>query len=203
MCTKLVDSSFKCTGCKLNIHFSCSIYYNSHDESMNINICPICYNTKSSTINRENSLNSLRTQAKRMLNYSDKILPPAKKGDTVAIPVPEVDKGRGDARNIMACVTDVDPNGLYRLGTPNGTINQMYARSKFTLCKEKIISQDKVTDNQISLRSLATFQSTGTGQGFVKCKCKDKCNNRRCICRKKEILCGSKCRCSSECCNKD
>lgn len=45
-------------------------------------------------------------------------------------------------------------------------------------------------------------QSTGTGQGFLKCICKTKCQNKKCICLKNNVLCTSKCHFSTTCCNK-
>lgn len=39
--------------------------------------------------------------------WSDKKLLPVEVHSTVRVPVPEVDKGRGDARNILAIVLEV------------------------------------------------------------------------------------------------
>ncbi|KAL4123274.1 hypothetical protein QTP88_015474 [Uroleucon formosanum] len=52
-----------------------------------------------------------------MKTWSDKKLKPAEVGATVRVPVPDVDKGRGDARNILAVVIEVTVDGYYRLGT--------------------------------------------------------------------------------------
>lgn len=43
-----------------------------------------------------------------MKTWSDKKLKPAEVGAIVRVPVPDVDKGRGDARNILAVVIEVN-----------------------------------------------------------------------------------------------
>jgi len=45
-----------------------------------------------------------------MKTWSDKKLKSANVGATVRVLVPDVDKGRGDARNILALVTEVNIN---------------------------------------------------------------------------------------------
>lgn len=59
-------------------------------------------------------------------------------------------------------------------------------------------------ENTLALRTKATQQSTGPGQGFVKCKCTCESNfqNKICLSVKSSILCSSKFHSSSVCCNK-
>uniref|UniRef100_A0A6P7FBM7 Uncharacterized protein LOC114326700 isoform X1 n=1 Tax=Diabrotica virgifera virgifera TaxID=50390 RepID=A0A6P7FBM7_DIAVI len=47
------------------------------------------------------------------LFYRHTLLPAAKIGDTVRLPVPDVDRGRADARNILGVVTTVEDNMYY------------------------------------------------------------------------------------------
>lgn len=63
--------------------------------------------------NNENALNlrkNLKIQTDKMKKLSDKKLLPIEIGSTVGIPVPDVDKSRLDARNILAVVTEVQYN---------------------------------------------------------------------------------------------
>lgn len=138
-----------------------------------------------------------------MKSTSDKIHPPVSIGSNVRIPVPEVDRGRGDPRSIVGVVLETKPDGFYTIGTEQGKINGLYSRSQFSECSKNFISiTDVPTDTSISLRSTATAQSIGHGQGVVKCLCKTKCQSKRCNCRKQNMLCTSKCHHSLDCTNK-
>ena len=78
----------------------------------------------------------------------------------------------------------------------------IYARSQFSVCNENILSTEEIPSKEISLRSVATAQSTGTGQGFAKCACTKKCETKKCFCKKNNLLCNSKCHGSGPCTNK-
>lgn len=67
---------------------------------------------------------NLREQAQKMLKTSGKKFPPVPLGITVRIPVP-VDRGRGDARNILAVVLQKTDDELYQLGTKQGVLKTM------------------------------------------------------------------------------
>ena len=47
-------------------------------------------------------------QAERMIKHRRLQLPSVDKGDTVALSIPQVDRGRGDPRNILGLVMDHD-----------------------------------------------------------------------------------------------
>lgn len=95
--------------------------------------------------------------------------------------------------------TDED---FYRLGTRNGKLKQLYARSQFSVCEQPLVILE-VPNSELSLRAFATEQSLGTGQDFQKCSCIKHCNihRYRCTCAKKK-LCNSKCHSSLLCSNK-
>ncbi|KAE9531483.1 hypothetical protein AGLY_010689 [Aphis glycines] len=114
--------------------------------------------------NRKKAKQNLENQAVKMKTWSNKKLKPAEVGATVRVPVPDVDKGRGDARNILAVVIE------------EGLLKSLYSRSQFTICQKNLIAIEEVPrENTFALRTIATQQSTGTGQGFIKCTCKTKC----------------------------
>ncbi|KAK7572144.1 hypothetical protein V9T40_014616 [Parthenolecanium corni] len=77
--------------------------------------------------------------------------------------VPDVDRGKTDARSILACVIEKTEDGFYRLGTREGIINSLYARSQFALSHKQFVQLDEVpiTSATISLRSVASSQATG------------------------------------------
>lgn len=77
---------------------------------------------------RNEAFHCLEEQAKRMKKTSDQIHPPVEKGTSVRIPVPDVDRGRGDARSILGVVLEVVDDGFYRIGTRNGILKQLFSR---------------------------------------------------------------------------
>ncbi|KAL5241360.1 hypothetical protein ACI65C_008770 [Semiaphis heraclei] len=100
-----------------------------------------------------------------MKNLSNAKFPEAKVGSTVQLKIPDVDRGRGDPRSVIAVVLKITEDGFYQLGCKSGILKQLYARSQFTTCSENLISlSDIPQEKQISLRSAATEQSIGNGQ---------------------------------------
>ena len=119
-----------------------------------------------------------------MLIKSTQRFEPAAVGTTVMVPVPDVDRGRCEFRNIKAVVLECMSNGLYKLGTKHGVLKQAYSRNKFTPVKESFLELAEVPkDREVSVREVAREDSLGTGQGFVKCGCKTGCENGRCKCK--------------------
>ena len=54
--------------------------------------------------------------------------------DNVTIPIPLVDRGRGDPRNIMKVILDGDDNDMYRIVVRAGVLKGKYSRNQFDLC---------------------------------------------------------------------
>ncbi|XP_049886470.1 KRAB-A domain-containing protein 2-like [Pectinophora gossypiella] len=152
---------------------------------------------------RRSAAENLEKQAKRMKASSDKSHPPANIGDNVTIPIPDVDKGRGDLRNIIGVILQRNDEGFYKIGTKHGVLQKLYCRTEFDICSQKFLSVGEVDqDTEISLRTAATKHSVGSGQGFVRCSCIRNCLTNRCKCKKKKVLCNSKCHQSTACKNK-
>ena len=107
-------------------------------------------------------------------------------GATVMVPIPDVDRGRADLRNIKAVVIKVHDDGMYELGTEHGILKNLYSRNQFSPCIEKFIDISDVPTDQIkiSLREAAKSSSVGLGQGFFKCHCTTGCQSKRCKCFK-------------------
>uniref|UniRef100_A0A6P7GY04 Uncharacterized protein LOC114347864 n=1 Tax=Diabrotica virgifera virgifera TaxID=50390 RepID=A0A6P7GY04_DIAVI len=151
---------------------------------------------------REQAFQCLNEQANRMKHISDHANPPVEKGTTVRIPVPDVDCGGGDARSILGVILEVQDE-FYKIGTRDGILRQHYARSQFSPCPKNMINENEVPmDKEVALRTVATAQSSGSGQGFFRCSCKTKCMSKKCFCKKKNVKCNSKCHSSMPCSNK-
>ena len=145
-------------------------------------------------------------QAERMVKRSRIDLQPGQPGDNVAVPIPSVDRGRGDPRNILGVITDRNENDLYTIAVRSGILKSKYTRNEFTLCPQRLLHlEDMNQEATVSLRQAMKSSASG-GQGFVKCNCAStgskKCSSNRCLCIKSKVLCNSRCHNSLNCRNK-
>ena len=144
-------------------------------------------------------------QAERMIKRRRLQLPSVNTGDTVALSIPQVDRGRGDPRNILGLVMEHDlDTDLYRVAVKAGVLKERYSRNQFDCCPERLLTEDDVNqDKSVSLREAVNHQSLCGGQGFQKCSCASmQCKTNRCACYKTKLLCNSRCHGSLKCKNK-
>ncbi|XP_071137214.1 uncharacterized protein [Mytilus edulis] len=142
--------------------------------------------------------------AKRMLSRSNRVLEEVDIGCNVVIPIPVVDRGKGDPRNIMAIVHGKSEKG-YRLAIKHGILLGSYTRNQFEPTDSLFLSPSAVSiENFISFRQAVKLSSICDGQGFLKCGCsgKNRCEQNRCACRKAGQLCNSRCHPNLSCKNK-
>jgi len=144
-------------------------------------------------------------QAERMVKRSRIELVAGEIGDNVAVPIPLVDRGRGDPRNILGIIVSRDDSNNYRIATRSGILKGKYSRNQFDICPERLLFENDINqDTEISLRHAVIQTSISGGQGFVKCSCNghSKCQTKRCKCFKAQLLCNSRCHSSLSCSNK-
>ena len=99
---------------------------------------------------------NLEAHGFRMAIQSQEKFPPAKIGDTVKLPSPDVDRGRCNSRNLLGMVVEIDSRkGLYKIGTTQRKLNSWYARNQFSTCTEEIFSITHVPSKKISLQEYA------------------------------------------------
>jgi hypothetical protein len=129
----------------------------------------------------------------------------AEVGDNVAVPVPLVDRGRGDPRNILGVVVNRDEHDLYSIAVKAGILSTKYTRNQFDLCPQRLLKDsDMNAECTISLRQAIKSTATG-GQGFFHCDCSKsmkQCKTNRCKYFKAKRLCNSRCHNSVTCQNK-
>ncbi|CAG2242051.1 unnamed protein product [Mytilus edulis] len=120
---------------------------------------------------RHASGSNLSKQAEKMVARSNQILRPVQVGDNVTVPIPSVDRGRGDPRNLLCIVLEHDQtNDQFKLGSKDGILNGSYSRNQFTFSPiHSLALQDANTLVELSVREAARQQSIGDGQGFLKC----------------------------------
>ena len=91
-------------------------------------------------------------------------------GSNVTVPIPSVDRGRTDPRNIIRVVTECSDNELYTMAVKGGIFDRKYSRNQFDVCATILYLPDDVcTDEDISLRQAMQLESRCGGQGFTRC----------------------------------
>ncbi|CAI6350228.1 unnamed protein product [Macrosiphum euphorbiae] len=78
------------------------------------------------TEERQNARDNLEIQAKKMKNLSNAKFPEAKEDSTVQLKIPDVDRGRGDPRSVIAVVLKITEDGFYQLGCKSGMYKICY-----------------------------------------------------------------------------
>ncbi|CAK1580028.1 unnamed protein product [Parnassius mnemosyne] len=203
VCSQETTEAHTCRECVCAIHAICAVAEESSDEGFGSKVlCLLCSKKYKVQDNRQSAKKTLQQQAEKMLKSSEKKFAPVPIGTSVRIAVPEVDRERGNARNIIGVVLAKTDDELYQIGTKNGILKQVYSRSQINVCPRALLDAEDVPSTEIALRSVANLQSTGTGQGFKKCHCKKNCTTARCLCYKNKLLCTSKCHSGLPCKNK-
>ena len=154
---------------------------------------------------RKRAREAMLIQAERMVKRSRIDYVAGNPGDNVTIPIPLVDRGRGDPRNLMGIIVDRDNNDQYRIAVRAGILKGKYSRNQFDLCVQKLLTDTDVSqDEEVALRTAVQKESKCGGQGFVKCNCSglNKCQTNRCKCFKSKVKCNSRCHSSLTCENK-
>ena len=54
-------------------------------------------------------------------------------GDNVAVPIPMVDRGRGDPRNTLGFIVDWDEHNMYLIAMKAGILSTKYSRNQLDL----------------------------------------------------------------------
>ena len=188
--------------------YICNNYYHKAKvvilESSSKSVCILCFRSYETKRKREQCKENLTQQAKKMIDETVKKFKPAEVGDNVLVPIPDVDRGRGEIfRNIKGIITINQTIGCYTIGTKHGILKQPYCRNQFIPTNAPLLQLGDVSTSEITLREVARKESIGTGQGYVRCNCKSGCrNDHSCKCTKDGKLCNSKCHQSLSCDNK-
>jgi len=132
-----------------------------------------------------------------MVSLSSSTLPEVDIGTNV-VRVPDFDRGRLAPRNVRS-VVNVKYSGLYLLGSEEGLLERLYARTEFTT-GDFIKAQD-VHSSSLNLRSAPMIRSRSK-QAIVSCHCRRYRIDKKCKWRSKNMKCNSKCHSISSCKNK-
>ena len=131
-----------------------------------------------------------------MMSSSKRRLVDLKVNDNIIIPVPRVDRGPIDCRNIRGIIVDKTVNG-YKIGTTVGVISGLLSRNQIEKIHGHELTILDVPDNtEISVRKAVQLLSLYGGQGHIHCSCRSGCKTGKCKCKRTNILCNSRCHAS-------
>ena len=137
-----------------------------------------------------------------MVTRGKGILPPLKVGDNVLVPIPSVDRGRGDAANLLSVIIE-ENDGKFRIATKEGVLSTWLERNSLAATKYCSLTTADVQNlkNEYTLRELVRLGSVGTGQGYRRCTCRTNCTSKKCTCKKNDMMCNSACHPGRSCQN--
>ncbi|GBM33727.1 hypothetical protein AVEN_47034-1 [Araneus ventricosus] len=137
--------------CDMFVHEICG-EINHKEEGYGKNVlCNICKKNMDQKIQRDEAKKYLEKQEKKMLAVSKAKHPNVEEGVTVRIKVPEVDRAKTDACSILAVVLSKTEHFFYKLGTKTGILKQLYAKSEFSVLKQRFLTKEDVPAVKIPL----------------------------------------------------
>jgi hypothetical protein len=125
------------------------------------------------------------------------VLLPLKVGDNVLVLILSVDRGWGDAANLLAVIIE-EKDGKFRTRTKEGILSSWLERNILAATKYCSLTTSDVQQNEYSLQELFRLGSVGTGQGYWlaiywHCTCRKNCTSKKCTCKKSNMMCNSAC----------
>ncbi|XP_071176328.1 SCAN domain-containing protein 3-like [Mytilus edulis] len=131
VCQKPASNAHSCSNCTSTVRVICGKANGEEGYGTTVTVlCFLCTNEQEIQTERTNATMCTEKQAERMINRSNKVLEEADIGCNVLIPIPHVDRGKGDTKNIMAIVHQKTEKG-YRLATKHGILLGSYTRTQF------------------------------------------------------------------------
>uniref|UniRef100_A0A914CSJ4 Integrase catalytic domain-containing protein n=1 Tax=Acrobeloides nanus TaxID=290746 RepID=A0A914CSJ4_9BILA len=144
---------------------------------------------------------SQQKQAEKMLETSKRRFAPVEVGNTIRLPIDDVDRPKLGHSNMFGVVLAVG-EGFYKIGTKSGILPQLFTRNQFEPCENSFFSAGEVPQQETSFRSAVGGDSLFGKQGHKHCMCTTGCKKNSCSCRRQNMLCNSRCHYSNSCHNK-
>ena len=135
------SGAHKCPECDQFVHTICESY-GEDGEGFGLKITwNSCVRKNRIKIERQGAKSGQEQQVQKIVSLSNSRLPAVDIGTNVVVRVPDLDRGRLAPRNVLA-VVDVNASGLYLLGTKEGLLERLYARSEFIAADNFIEAHD-------------------------------------------------------------
>ena len=102
----------------------------------------LCVRKNGINIQRDGAKSGQEQRTQKMVSFSNSRLPAVDIVTNVVVKVPGLERGRLAPRNVLAVVVAVSTSGLYLLGTKEGLLERLYARSEFIAADNFIEAHD-------------------------------------------------------------
>ncbi|XP_043478772.1 SCAN domain-containing protein 3-like [Leptopilina heterotoma] len=169
VCELETSGAHKCNKCQRYVHIICGVSGTESEEGFGSQLlCTLCFNKIQMCTNKEKALEGLTVQAEEMKEISNKKFSEIAIGTSAKIPIPSVDRGKGDSRSVIGIVMEVSAEGYYKIGTKHGIIRSLYSRNQLSSCDEKFLNLEEVPNKPVSLRHINGEESLFGLQGFIK-----------------------------------
>ena len=146
VCSYETSGVHSCPGCSGSVHVHCGMTEGEEGYGSPV-WCNKCYLSTQATKADGIRAGIKRNQEKlhdRMLVSSAKKFHPANIGDNVLVPIERPDKMNSlGPRNMLGVVTNIS-EGVYTIGTRDGTLNTAYTRNQFEVCSSNSFLQPTI-----------------------------------------------------------
>ncbi|CAH1974793.1 unnamed protein product [Acanthoscelides obtectus] len=116
VCQEESSGAHTCCICGQIIHAICADNTLETEEGFGSKVtCPRCAQKECMSANKEKAIDGLQAQADTMKKLSNQKFPAVEVGNTVTVPIPSVDRAKGDARNLLCVVTEKTEDGFYKV----------------------------------------------------------------------------------------
>ena len=114
MCDKDTSGAHRCITYDRSIHVVCGTVLSEEGYGSKV-LCPNCKTDNNRVRHRSGAMDNQLKQANMMVARSKKELGTPEVGQTVAIPMPLFDRGKGDSRNVLGRIIEVhlNSNGVF------------------------------------------------------------------------------------------
>ncbi|XP_071140618.1 uncharacterized protein [Mytilus edulis] len=147
-----------CIKCDKHIHVICGTTVSEEGYGSKV-VCPNCKIDTNRVRHRSGAMDSQLKQANTMIARSKKELGTAEVGQTVAIPIPMFDRGKGDSRNLLGRVIEVNDKGNAVVATRFGQLLGTFGTNEMGICKQNLILEEEINcETTLSVREAATHQ---------------------------------------------
>ncbi|CAC5396431.1 unnamed protein product [Mytilus coruscus] len=173
VCEKDTSGAHMCSKCDKHIHVICGTTVSEEGYGSKV-LCPNCTIDTKRDRHRSGAMDSQLKQANTMIARSKKELGTTEVGQTVAVPIPMFDRGKGDSRNLLGRVIEVNDKGNAVVATRFGQLLGTFGSNEMEICKQNLILEEEINcETILSVCEAATHQSLSGSQGFFKCSYKN------------------------------
>ena len=117
MCDKETSEAHSCIKCDRSIHVLCGTVLSEEGYGSKV-LCPNCKTDNNRVRHRSGAMDNQLKQANMMVARSKNELGTPEVVQTVAIPIPLSDRGKGDSRNVLGRIIEVHLNSNGVFSTP-------------------------------------------------------------------------------------